>query len=73
MKFIFTTICNVDGTKTSVEFDAETWPEPIDKLITILRASGYHIPEDAVGINTQYPVAAFNDNLYNIITFNQEQ
>lgn len=71
MKFIFTTICDVDGTKTSVEFDSSTWPESVDRLINLLKASGYTISDDAVGLNSEYPTA--EGYFHNLTTFEQEQ
>jgi predicted phosphohydrolase len=48
MKFIFTTICDIEGTKITVEFDADTWQESVGKLTTLLKASGYTIDNGSI-------------------------
>jgi hypothetical protein len=43
---------DADGVTNTVEFGADTWVETMNNFITFLRGSGFSIPSDVIGINT---------------------
>jgi hypothetical protein len=66
MKFIFTTMCEDTSTKVTTEFDAEDWVTPIDRLITLLKASACDIGEEDVGINKKLE---YKGDIFNLAEF----
>lgn len=64
MKYTFTSI-DIDGVKSTREFEAECWFDVLDEFITFLKGCGYSISQDAVGLNTRYAsfIPDFDSNL----------
>jgi hypothetical protein len=50
MNYTFTSI-DMDGVKSTREFEADCWFDALDEFVNFLKGSGYSIPTGTVGLN----------------------
>jgi len=67
MNYTFTSI-DLDGVKSTREFESDCWFDALDEFVTFLKGSGYSIPRGTVGLNN-YTTLFIPDLDSNLTTF----